>query len=190
MIHRLLFLGILLATPFARPGSAGAAAVVIPDHTFRLGSCGGPEGPSCTWECGVGKSCVGGGQCKLRATTAYGAALVASADKTPCGAETGVVLRFGLAGASATAFQLDTAFDLCARDVACTGRQPRACGVCMDPNLSPLCSSDDGQGNFPCPPDDVMFFCKDPCADGSASVFSEDDLDSLGIWFRETRQPF
>jgi cysteine-rich repeat protein len=191
MTRRVPLVGVVLATLLAKAAIVHAAAVVIPDHTFRLGSCGGPDGPACTWECGVGKSCAGGGRCELRPTAAYTAALAASADATPCGADTGVVLRFGIAGLSgATPFQLDTAFDLCARDVACTGRQPRACGVCADSSLNPLCTSDDGEGNFPCPPGNVLFFCKDPCADDAASVFSETDLANLGIWFRETRQPF
>jgi len=117
----------LVASIVVRPATARAAAVLIPDHTFRLGSCGGPDGPSCTWGCGVGKGCATSGSCELRATTGYGAALVASADATPCGSDTGVVLRFGLAGLSGTTpFALDTTFDLCARDVACTGREPRA----------------------------------------------------------------
>src|SRR5262245_12150054 len=164
----------VLAAAVARPGPARAAAVLIPDHVFRLGSCDCPDGPSCTWDCGVGKSCASGGTCDLRATSAFSAALVARADAGPCGTDSGVVLRFGLAGSSGgTPFQFDTAFDLCARDVACTGREPRACNVCTDTSLSPLCSSDDGMGNFPCPPANVMFFCKDPCADPDPSVFHE-----------------
>jgi cysteine-rich repeat protein len=191
MNPRATLLGVVLATFVAHAATVHAAAVVIPDHIFRLGSCGGPDGPACTWECGVGKSCAGGGRCELQPTAGYAAALAASADAAPCGTDTGVVLRFGMAGLSgATPFQLDTAFDLCARDVACTGREPRACGVCADSSLDPLCTSDDGQGNFPCPPGNVLFFCKDPCADSQASVFSAIDLNSLGIWFRETRQPF
>jgi hypothetical protein len=77
------------------------------------------------------------------------------------------VLTIGMAGgAGGGSFAIaDTAFDLCDRGIACSGRQPRACNACGDADPSHLlCLSDDGQGNFPCPPDNVVFFCKDPCA--------------------------
>src|SRR5262245_31502641 len=127
-----------------RPIPARAAAVLIPDHTFRLGACGGPAGPACTWQCGAGKSCAGGGTCALEGGQAFGAVLVAKADATPCGGGSGSVLTLGIAGApGGVPFALaDTAFDLCGRDVACSGRQPRACDVCSDPDPShELCFS-------------------------------------------------
>lgn len=185
---------LLLAGLVATPAGVHAAAVLIPDHTFRLGACGGPEGAPCTWQCGTGPGCTGGGTCTLEGTRAFGAALVAKGDATPCGAQAGVVLRLGLAGLSnATPVQItDTVLDLCNRDITCTGREPRSCAVCNDTDPDDLlCSSDDGAGNFPCPPDDVVFLCKDPCSGGTPDFgfFSEDDVANLLFWFRETRQP-
>src|SRR5215510_2282713 len=126
-------IGIVLAIAAVRGTTAHGAAVVIPDHTYRLGSCGGADGPGCTWQCGVGKSCAHGGSCELRATSPFAAALVASADAAACGAETGVVLRFGLAGVPGPT-PFDTAFDTCGLDMSCTGRGQRDCGVCKDKN--------------------------------------------------------
>src|SRR5262249_39951270 len=190
MTYRVI-VGVVLAFAVIRGATAHGAAVLIPDHTFRLGSCGGADGPGCTWQGGGGKSCADGGPCELRAKSPFAAALVASADTLACGAQTGVVLRFGLAGVPGPT-PFDTFIDTCGLDTSCTGREPRDCGVCKDKSLSPLCTSEfpGGSGQYPSPPGDKMFFCKDPCADSASDVFSEADLDSLGIWFRETRQPF
>src|SRR6185503_11771623 len=59
-------------------GTAHAAAVLIPDHTHRLGSCGSGGG-SCTWDCrdvanaceANGPSCPAPATCKLDATDAF-----------------------------------------------------------------------------------------------------------------------
>jgi len=120
--------------------------------------------------------------------------IVATGDSTPCGTQPGVVLRLGLGGISgATPFQIpDIVFDLCNRDILCTGRQPRACGLCNDTvGNDQLCLSDDGQGNFPCPPNNLVFFCKDPCAGSGTDFqfFSELDVPTMRVFFGETRQP-
>jgi cysteine-rich repeat protein len=191
MSRHAVLLVVALAGVVGWHGKSHGAATLVPDHTFRLGRCGGPQGAPCTWQCGVGKSCAGGSTCALEGVQAFGGVLETQADDGPCGGS-GVVLKLGLAGVSeGTPFQIPaTAFDLCGRDIGCTGREPRACvAECADDDPAHLlCGSDDGQGNFPCPPGDVMFFCKDPCA-SSSPIFDESDLDILSAWFSETRQP-
>jgi cysteine-rich repeat protein len=174
------------------PAAAHAAATLVPDHTFRLGSCGGPQGPACDWDCGHGKTCNTGGQCALQGGAAFSAVLVAKADASLCTfGDPGSIMTIGLAGTpTGLPFQLtDTAFDLCTRDIACAGREARACNVCNDSvPKDQSCLSDDGQGAFPCPPGSVVFFCKDPCA-GVDGIFTEDTLNIMSAWFSETRQP-
>jgi cysteine-rich repeat protein len=170
------------------PSAARAAATLIPDHTSRLGSCGGPTGPACTWACGEGKSCSADGTCALHATRAFGAVLSVKLDDTACGGPPGSVMTLGLASAGATPFQAtQMAFDLCARDVTCTGRQSRACGTCPPPGGLD-CFSDGGDGEYPCPPGPVVFFCSDPCG-GGAPTLSESNFFDLGGWLTETIQP-
>jgi cysteine-rich repeat protein len=165
---------------------AGAAAILIPDHTSRLGSCGGPQGPPCGWTCGVGNGCAADSTCTLHATQGFGAMLSVKLDDTPCGGSSGSVMTIGLASAGATPFQAtEVAIDLCGRDVTCTGRQTRACGQCVEPND---CFSDGGDGEYPCPPGPVVFFCSDPCGGGSATI-DESNFFELGGWLSETIQP-
>lgn len=168
------------------PSPARAAAILIPDHTARLGTCGGPDGPACTWACGTGSTCPGDGACTLHGTQAFGAALSVRLDDGPCGGPPGSVMTLGLGSAGATPFQLtETALDLCARDVTCTGRETRACGACAFPDG---CFSDDGDGEYPCPPGPVLFLCSDPCGGGDPHL-GEANFFALDGWLRETIQP-
>ena len=179
-----LVMGVGLA--LLQPTIARAAAILIPDQTSRLGSCGGPQGPACTWACGVGKSCSADGACALHGTQAFGAVLSVELDDTPCGGPPGSVMTLGLASTGGTSFQLpETAWDLCARDVTCTGRETRSCGACAEAND---CFSDGGDGEYPCPPGPVLFFCSDPCG-GADPHLSEANFADLTAWLRESVQP-
>lgn len=181
-----LVLFVALAGGVVRPPAAGAAAILIPDHTFRLGSCGGPQGPACTWNCGVGRSCSADGACSLHGTQAFGAVVSVKVDAAPCGGGDGSILTLGLAAAGANPFQAaETAFDLCGRNVSCTGRSTRSCGTCAEAND---CFSDGGDGEYPCPPGPVVFMCSDPCG-GAAPFLGEDNFFDLLGWVRESVQP-
>jgi cysteine-rich repeat protein len=170
------------------PTVARAAAILIPDHTSRLGSCGGPEGPACTWQCGAGKSCSADGTCALHGTQGFGAVLSVKVDDAPCGGGDGSVMTLGLTSTqgAGTPFQLtQTVLDLCDRNIACTGRATRACGTCTEAND---CFSDGGDGDYPCPPGPVVFFCSDPCG-GGEPLLGEENFADLGAWLGETLQP-
>jgi len=174
------------------PITARAAAILIPDHTSRLGTCGGPQGPACTWECGVGNSCPADGACSVHATQAFSAILNLSVDDTPCGGAPGSFLTIGLTQANVadlpegTAWQLtDTLYDLCNRDVSCSGRRTRSCGMCV---ADDDCSSDGGDGDYPCPPGPAIFLCSDPCG-SDVTYLDEASFPDLADWLAETVQP-
>jgi len=168
------------------PLNAWAAAILIPDQTSRLGSCGAPEGPACTWECGTGKDCSGEGACALYGTQAISVVLSYQIDSAPCGGSSGSALRLGLASTEGTPFQsTEMVFDFCDRDLECTGRSARSCGICSEASD---CSSDDGYGNYPCPPGPVVFLCSDPCS-GADSFLSQESAFDFAGWLIESFQP-
>src|SRR5262245_33077237 len=111
---KLVLFFVALVSGALQPGGAAAAAILIPDHPFRLGSCGGPQGRACTWACGVGRSCSADSACSVHGRQAFGAVVSVKVDNAPCGASPGSILTVGLAAAGSNPFQATpAAFDLC-----------------------------------------------------------------------------
>src|SRR5215468_846166 len=96
-IAALIAAALLSVAVTARRADAGAN--LIPDHTFRLGSCGA-GGPRCTWLRGAGGACdvtctnpecttdrfneCPSTDCTLDVGMAFPASLEATFDETPC----------------------------------------------------------------------------------------------------------
>ena len=180
--------------------SADAAAVLIPDHLHRLGTCG-PSGPACIWPCtdngGVceanGPTCAAvGTTCALDATAAFRGVVTVKIDDSACAAN-GAVMTIGLAGTDGNGmtFQVaDKVIDLCDQSMKCTGRDLRDCsgcpGVCTD-----QCTND---ADCDCPPGPVVFLCKDPFFDAVDPYLREDNMPFIINWLAgvggsQTRQP-
>ena len=179
--------------------SAGGAAVLIPDHLHRLGTCGA-GGPACVWPCtnngGVceanGPTCAAAGAtCALEATAAFRGVVTVKIDDSGCTAN-GAVMTIGLAGtANGMTFQVtDKVIDMCDRSMECTGRDQRDCSncpaVCTD-----QCTDDT---DCDCPPGPIVFLCKDPFFDAVDPYLREDNLPFVVNWLAgvggsQTRQP-
>lgn len=183
-----------LSTP--RPVFGGAN--LIPDHTFRLGTCG-PGGPSCTWVRGAGGACgvtcsdpmcttdhlndCPSTSCALDVSVAFPAALEVTFDETPCPVDggspcvggKGTVLTIGLAGVGPGGpFTLrDIVLNLCNRNMVCSGRDPHICPSCSTP-ADATCTG--ALGDPECPPGDVVFMCKDPCVSPTDPCFNTNDI--------------
>ena len=167
-------------------GTAHAAAVLIPDHTHRLGSCGAGGG-SCTWDCrdvanaceANGPSCAAPATCKLDATDAFRGVVSVKIDASAC-TTNGAVLTIGLAGTKSNGmtFQIaDKVIDLCERSMFCTGREPRDCAACPG-----VCTDQCTDGSdCDCPPGPVVFMCKDPLATNDAFL-NESDMAFMVNW--------
>jgi cysteine-rich repeat protein len=168
-MNRWLVLALCAARLVLAAGTARGAAVLIPDHTHRLGSCGAGGG-SCTWDCrdvanaceANGPSCPAPATCKLDATEAFRGVVSVKIDASSC-ATNGAVLTIGLAGTKSNGmtFQItDKVIDLCERSMFCTGREPRDCSACPG-----VCTDQCTDGSdCDCPPGPVVFMCKDPLA--------------------------
>lgn len=182
------------------PRLAYAGANLIPDHTFRLGTCG-PGGPSCTWVRGAGGACdvncadpmcttdhlneCPSNPCALDVSVAFPAALEVTFDETPCATVggspcvggKGTVLTIGLAGVGPSGpFTIpDKVLDLCNRNMVCSGRDPHICPTCSTP-ADATCGG--ALGDPECPPGDVVFMCKDPCVlpPGGDPCFNAGDI--------------
>jgi hypothetical protein len=181
------------------PQRAHAGANLIPDHTFRLGSCGA-GGVECDWLRGVGGACnvtcsdpmcttdhftdcPGTTACTLDVGMAFPAALEVTFDDVPCPVDAGTpcvggkgtVLTIGIAGTGPGGpFQLtDKVLDLCNRNMVCTGRDPHICPVCSTP-ADATCTG--ALGDPECPPGDVVFMCKDPCVSPTDPCFNAGDI--------------
>jgi hypothetical protein len=180
------------------PRAAHAGANLIPDHTFRLGSCG-PGGSECTWLRGEGGACgltcsnpmcttdrfteCPSTECSLDVGIAFPAALEATFDDAPCATVggspcvggKGTVLRIGLTGTGPNGpFAIkDKVLDLCNRNMVCTGRDPHICPVCPTA-ADPTCTG--ALGDPECPPGDVVFMCKDPCVLPTDPCFNANDI--------------
>jgi cysteine-rich repeat protein len=165
--------------------SVDAAAVLIPDHLHRLGSCGAGGG-SCTWDCADvgacganGPTCAAPNTCALDATDAFRGVVSVKIDSSACAVQ-GAVLTIGIAGTKANGmtFQVtDKVIDLCDRPMACTGREPRDCSAC-----AAVCTNQCTDGtDCDCPPGGVIFLCKDPLADDNGFL-AESDITSMVNW--------
>lgn len=166
--------------------SADAAAVLIPDHTHRLGSCGA-GGDSCTWDCrdvagaceANGPSCTTPAVCALDATDAFRGVVTVKIDDSACTAN-GAVMTIGLAGTKANGmtFQVtDKVINLCDTSMACFGREPRDCSACPG-----VCTDQCTDGtDCDCPPGPIVFLCKDPLADDDGFL-RETDMPNIVNW--------
>ena len=167
--------------------TAHGAAVLIPDHQHRLGSCG-PNGAACAWDCrddgglcdATGPSCSAPATCALDATAAFRGVVTVKIDDSACATSDGAVLTIGLAGTDSNGmiFQIaDKVIDLCERSMACTGREPRDCSACPG-----VCTDQCTDGtDCDCPPGPVVFMCKDPLAT-SDPFLREGDIANVVNW--------
>jgi cysteine-rich repeat protein len=198
-MHCRLVAAVCLVRILCLASLADAAAVLIPDHLQRLGTCG-PSGPACIWPCtsagGVcqasGPTCAAPGTtCALDAIAAFRGIVTVKIDDSACTAN-GAVMTIGLAGtANGMAFQIaDKVIDLCDRSMECTGRDLRDCSgcaaVCTD-----QCTDDT---DCDCPPGPVVFMCKDPFFDAVDPYLREDNLPFIVNWLAgiggtQTHQP-
>ena len=186
-MYRWAVTGSLVARLVLVAASAEGAAVLIPDHTHRLGSCGA-GGAACTWDCSEvagaceanGPSCAVPNTCGLDATDAFRGVVTVKIDSSPCATSDGAVLTIGLAGTKSNGmtFQVtDKVIDLCGRSMACTGREPRDCSACPG-----VCTDQCADGtDCDCPPGPIVFLCKDPLA-AADPFLRETDITSMVNW--------
>lgn len=192
---------VALAASLTFAGNVYAAAQLIPEHRYRLGSC--DTGEACAWDCDGGSCfndesecvvnadcpdvsdvcvpgpvCVDGparSSCSLMPIDSFAAHLVIQVNDDACPGS--APIRLGLVGArrDGTTFTIRKELDLCGIPLACPDDNiaNRDCDQCLQDPFS--------GDEFSCPLRDPVFLCN-----GQGSDFDEFNLNGdVGPWLND-----